>query len=81
MYHGGEIFLEFLGDAGGSDQISHSQSAEVGDGILVHEIDPESLGNTGGSDKNCGSQSELISDCEGDRGIQDGKSQYLLFHC
>ncbi len=31
MYHSGEIFLEFLEDAGGSDQISHSQSAEVGD--------------------------------------------------
>ena len=42
MYHGGEIFLEFLGDAGGSDQISHSQSAKNGDEILVHETVCES---------------------------------------
>ena len=81
MYHGGELFLEFLRDAGGSDQINHSQSAKVEDTILVHEIDPESLGNTGGSSENCGSQSELIPDCEGDCGIIDGKSQYLFFHC
>ncbi len=55
MYHGGEIFLEFLGDAGGSDQISHSQSGKVGDEILVHETVPESSGNARGSGKNCGS--------------------------
>ena len=81
MYHGGELFLEFSGNTRGSDQICSSQSAKVGDEILVHEIDPESLGNTGGSGENCGSQSELISDCEGDHGILDGKSQYLFFHC
>ncbi len=34
MYHGGKIFLEFLGDTKGSDQIIHFQSAEVGDEIL-----------------------------------------------
>ena len=58
MYHGGKIFLEFLGNAGGSDQISHSQSAEVGDEILNHETVCESLGNAGGSGEYCGSQSE-----------------------
>ena len=73
MYHGGEIFLEFLGDAGGSDQIRHSQSAEVGDEILVHETVPESSGNAGGSGENCGSQSELNHIRGGGRGIQDGK--------
>jgi hypothetical protein len=35
------IFIKFIGNAGGSDQISHSH---------------ESLGNAGGSGKNCGSQ-------------------------
>ncbi len=44
MYHGGKFFLEFIGNAGGSDQISHSH---------------ESLGNARGSGENCGSQSEL----------------------
>ena len=81
MYHGCEIFLEFLGDAGGSDQICHSQCAEVGDEILVHETVPESSVNAGGTGENCGSQSELNPDCEGGRGILDGKSQYLFFHC
>ena len=81
MYHGGEIFLEFLGDTGGSDQISHSQSAEVGDEILVHETARESSGIAGDSGENCGSESELYLNCEGDRGILDGKSQYLFFHC
>ncbi len=80
MYHGGEIFLEFLGDAGGSDQISHSQSAEVGDKILVHETVCESSGNTKSSGENCGSQSELNPNCEDCPGILDGKSQYLFFH-
>ena len=56
MYHGGNIPLEFLGDAGGSVQISQSQTAVVGDGILVHETSPESLGNAEGSGQNCGSQ-------------------------
>ncbi len=69
MYHGGKIFLEFLGDAEGSDQISHFQSAEVGAEILVHDKVRESSGIAGGSDENCGSQSELIPDCEGDIGI------------
>ena len=73
MYHGGEIFLEFLGNAGGSDQIRHSQSAEVGDEILVHETVPESSGNAGGSGENCGSQSELNHIRGGGREIQDGK--------
>ncbi len=64
MYHGGNISLEFLGDAGGSVQISQSQSAVVGDGILEPELElelelapspdvvgdgRESLGNIGGS--------------------------------
>ena len=81
MYHSGEIFLEFLEDAGGSDQICHSQSAEVGGGILVRETTPESSGIDGGSGENCGSQSKLNPDCEGGPGILDGKSQYLFFHC
>ncbi len=59
MYHGGNFFLEFIGNAGGSDQISHSH---------------ESLGNAGGSGKNCGSQSELNPNCEDGPGILDGKS-------
>ncbi len=69
MYHGGKIFLEFLGDAEGSDQISHFQSAEVGDEILVHDKVRESSGIVGGSGENCGSRSKLIPDCEGDRRI------------
>ena len=80
MYHGGEIFLEFLGNAGGSDQIRHSQSAEVGDEILVHETVPESSGIAGGSGENCGSESELNPNCEDGHGILDCKSQYLVFH-
>ncbi len=80
MYHSGEIFLEFLW-AGESDQICHSLSAEVGDGILVHETVPEFSESAGGSGKNCGSQSELNPDCEDSPGILDGKSQYLFFHC
>ena len=62
MYHGGEIFLEFLeflGSARGSDQISHSH---------------ESLGKAGGSGENCGSQSELNPNCEDGPGIFYGKS-------
>ncbi len=63
-YQGNETFCESLGDARGSDQldagdsvqISQSQSAVSGDGILVHETSPESLGNAGGSGQNCGSQ-------------------------
>ena len=73
MYHGGEIFLKFLGDAGGSDQICHSQSAKAGDETLVRETVPESSGNVGGSGENCGSQSELNNIGGGSRGIQDGK--------
>jgi hypothetical protein len=73
VYHGGEIFLEFLGDAVGSDQIRHSQSAKVGDEILVHETVPEFSGNAGGFGENCGSQSELNHKRGGGRGIQDGK--------
>ena len=69
MYHGGKIFLEFLGDTNGSDQISRFRSAEVGDEILVHDKVCESSGIVGGSDENCGSHSELILDCEGDIGI------------
>ena len=80
MYHGGDISLEFLGDAGGSDQVCHSQSAEVGDGILVRGTVPKSSGNVGGSGENCGSQSELNPNCEDGPGILDGKSQYLFFH-
>ena len=43
------FFLEFIGNVGGSDQISHSH---------------ETLGNAKDSGKNCGSQSDLggISD-------------------
>ncbi len=41
MYHGGNISLKFLGDAGGSVQISQSQSAVVGDGILEPELELE----------------------------------------
>ena len=78
MYHGGKIFLEFLGDAKGSDQISHFQSAEVGDEILVHDKVRESSGIAGGSDENCGSQSELIPDCEGDRFIIEN---FLIEFC
>ena len=52
MYHGGNISLEFLGDAGGSVQICQSQYAVVGDGILVHETSPDSLENAGGSGQN-----------------------------
>jgi hypothetical protein len=81
VYHGGEIFLEFSGDTGGSNQICQSQSAEVGDGILVHETVPQSSGNAKGSGENCGSQSELNPDCKGGPRILDGKSQYLFFHC
>ncbi len=73
LYHGGEIFLEFLGDPGGSDQICHSQSAKVGDEILVHETVPESSWNAGGSGENCGSQSELNHRRGGGHEIQDGK--------
>ena len=73
MYHGGEIFLEFLGDAGGSDQIHQFQSAKVGDAVLVNEIVPESSGNAGGSGENCGSQSKLNHIRGGGHGIQDGK--------
>ncbi len=61
---GNETFRESLGDAGGSDQldaggsvqISQSQSAVSGDGILVNETSPESLGNAGGSGQNCASK-------------------------
>ncbi len=53
------FFLEFIGNTGGSDQISHSH---------------ESLGNAGGSGKNCGSQSELNLNCDDGPGIIDGKS-------
>ena len=56
MYYGGNISLEFLGDAGGSVQVSQSQSAVIGDRNLVNETVPESLGNAGGSGQNCGSQ-------------------------
>ena len=69
MYHGGDISLEFLGDARGSVQISQSQSGVVGDGNLEPELEqelalsldvvgdgPESLGNAGGSGQNCASQ-------------------------
>ena len=73
MNHGGEIFLEFLGDAGGSDQIRHSQSAKVEDENLVHETVPEFSGNTGGSGENFGSQSELNHIRGGGHEIQDGK--------
>jgi hypothetical protein len=66
VYHGGEIFLEFLRDAEGSDQISHFQSAEVGDEILVHDKVRAFSGIAEGSDENCEFQSELIPDCEGD---------------
>ena len=45
-------FLEFIGIAGGSDQIINSH---------------ESLGNAGGSGKNCGSQSELNPKCRGSK--------------
>ena len=61
MYHAGKFSLEFLTNAGGSDQISHSH---------------ESLGNAGSSGKKCGSQSELHSNCADGPGILDGKSQY-----
>ena len=81
MYHDGEIFLEFLGNAVGSDQISHSQSAEVGAETLNHETVPESSGNAGGSGENCGPHFELNPNCEDGPGILDGKSQYLFFHC
>ena len=74
MYHGGgEIFFEFLGDARGSDQIWHSQSAKVGDEILVHETVPDFSGNTGGSGKNCVSQSEFNHIKGGGCETQDGK--------
>ena len=65
MYHGGKIFLEFLGDAKGSDQISHFQSAEVGDEILVHDKVRESSGIVGGSgdsDQISQSQSAVVGD-------------------
>ena len=52
------FFLEFIGNAGGSDQISHSH---------------ESLGNAGGSGKNRGSQSELNLNCDDGPGILDSK--------
>ena len=53
------FFLELIGNAKGSDQISHSH---------------ESLGNAGGSGKNRGSQSELNLNCDDGCGILDGKS-------
>ena len=84
MYHGCEIFLEFLGDAGGSDQICHSQFAEVGGEILVHETVPESSGNAGGSGQNCGSQGdETFHESFGDAGGSDqldaGGSDEILY--
>ena len=53
------FFLELIGNAKGSDQISHSH---------------ESLGNAGGSGKKCGSQSELHPNCGDGPGNVDGKS-------
>ncbi len=53
------FFLEFIGNTGGSDQISHSH---------------ESLGNARGPGKNPGSQSELNLNCDDGPGILDGKS-------
>ena len=79
MYHGGNISLEFLGDAGGSVQISQSQSAVVGDGELELALSPdvvgdgpESLGNAGGSGQNCASQgNERFRESLGDAGGSD----------
>ncbi len=72
MYHGGNIPLEFLGDVGGSVQISQSQSAVVGDGILVHETSPDSLGNAGGSVQHFASQgNETFRESLGDAGGLD----------
>ncbi len=53
------IFLKFVENAGGSNQMSHSH---------------ESLGNAGGSGKNPESQSELNLNCDDGCGILDGKS-------
>jgi hypothetical protein len=84
VYHGGDISLEFLGDTGGSVQISQSQSVEVGDGILVHLTVPESSGNAGGSGQNCGSQGdETFHESFGDAGGSDqldaGGSDEILY--
>ena len=87
MYHGGNISLEFLGNAGGSVQISQSQSAVVGDGILEPELElelelapspdvvgdgPESFGIARGSGQNCASQgNERFRESLGDAGGSD----------
>ena len=71
MYHGCNISFELLGNAKSSVQISQSQSAVVGDGILEPELElelelapspdvvgdgPKSLGIARGSGQNCASQ-------------------------
>ena len=66
-------------DNGDSDQISQSQSAVVGDGILVKETSPESLGNAEGSGQNCGSQGnktfcESLEDAGGSDQLDAGGS-------
>ena len=94
MYRGDKIFLEFLGDAGGSGEICGSQAVEGGAGILLR---PET--NGGGSDDNFESpgdelRSRTLTNARGFAKISqseenvgsygggiDGESQYLFFHC